>query len=175
MAEQIEIDVWQGEIADLEVDGIVVPANESLFMTSSLAAAVRRHAGADVEAAAVVQGPVPAGGAVVTHGGQLAAAFVIHAVAIGHDLRPDRERLASAVRAALDAADERGLRNLAMTNLGTDHGVFTFSESAEVLVDEIRRLESRGTTLETVVLAVSSAAERDAVLVALRRARAEAQ
>jgi hypothetical protein len=62
-----------------------------------------------------------------------------------------------------------------MTNLGTDHGVFTASESAEVLVDEIRRLESRGTTLETVVLAVSSAAERDAVLVALRRARAEAQ
>ena len=34
MAVPIEIDVWQGEIAELEVDAIIVPANESLFMTN---------------------------------------------------------------------------------------------------------------------------------------------
>jgi O-acetyl-ADP-ribose deacetylase (regulator of RNase III) len=34
MAIPIEIDVWQGEIAELEVDAILVPANESLFMTT---------------------------------------------------------------------------------------------------------------------------------------------
>ena len=28
-----EIDVWQGDISELEVDAIIVPANESLFMT----------------------------------------------------------------------------------------------------------------------------------------------
>ena len=35
MAVPIEIDVWQGGVADLEVDAIVVPANESLFMTGA--------------------------------------------------------------------------------------------------------------------------------------------
>ena len=57
----IEIDIWQGDIADLEVDAIVVPANESLFMTSGVAAGVKRRAGDSVERDAVAQGPVAPG------------------------------------------------------------------------------------------------------------------
>ena len=34
----IEIEIWQGEIAELEVDALVIPANESLFMTAPVAA-----------------------------------------------------------------------------------------------------------------------------------------
>ena len=37
MAEPIEIDVWQGDIAELEVDAVVVAASESLFMTAGAA------------------------------------------------------------------------------------------------------------------------------------------
>jgi O-acetyl-ADP-ribose deacetylase (regulator of RNase III) len=59
MAQPIEIDVWQGEIAELEVDAVVVAASESLFMTAGAATAVKRRAGADVERAAVEQGPIP--------------------------------------------------------------------------------------------------------------------
>ena len=51
MAGPIEIDVWQGEIAELEVDALVVPANESLFMTSRAAASVKRHGGDAIERA----------------------------------------------------------------------------------------------------------------------------
>ena len=45
----IDIEIWRGEIAELEVDAIVVPANESLFMTNPVAAAVKRLAGEEVE------------------------------------------------------------------------------------------------------------------------------
>ena len=61
MAVPIEIDVWQGEIAELEVDAIIVPANESLFMTDPLAQSVKRRAGETVEREAVAQGPVAPG------------------------------------------------------------------------------------------------------------------
>ncbi|MEP6469173.1 MAG: hypothetical protein ABJC24_05330, partial [Chloroflexota bacterium] len=61
----IEIDVWQGDIAELEVDAIIVPANESLFMTNPLARAVKRLAGEAVEREAVQQGPIQPGSAVV--------------------------------------------------------------------------------------------------------------
>ncbi len=168
MADQIEIDVWQGEIADLEVDAVIVPANESLFMTSALAADVKRRAGLAVEAAAVAQGPVPAGSAVVTPAGNLAASYVIHAVAVGHDLKADRERLVSAIRAALDAAEELGLRRLAMAMLGSDRGVFAPAESATLIAAELSRREGRNSSLQSIVLTVRSAADAAAVLAALR-------
>ncbi|HET8587843.1 MAG TPA: macro domain-containing protein [Candidatus Limnocylindria bacterium] len=174
MADQIEIDVWQGEIADLEVDGIVLPANESLFMTSALAAAVKRRAGIRVEQAAVAQGPIRAGNAVVTEGGDLAAPYLIHAVAVGHDRLADPTRLAAATAAALTAADALGLRTLAVANLGSGQGVFAPADSAAIIVAEILRHAEAGSNIESIVLTVASAAERSSVLTALR-ASAEAR
>jgi O-acetyl-ADP-ribose deacetylase (regulator of RNase III) len=168
MADQIEIDVWQGEIADLEVDGIVVPANESLFMTSPLAAAVKRRAGVGVERAAVAQGPVRAGTVVVTEGGDLAASYVIHAVAVGHDRLADAQRLAAATEAALSTADALGLRTLAFANLGSEQGVFAAADSAQIIVAEIVRHAEGPSAIESIVLTVQSAADRAAVLAALR-------
>src|SRR5688500_12038913 len=107
MAEPIEIDVWQGEIAELEVDALVVAATESLFMTAGAAASVKRHAGDEVERAAVEQGPIRSGSAVATSGGSLAAPYVIHAVAVGHDRVADPAVAAAAVRAALRSEERR--------------------------------------------------------------------
>lgn len=97
MTNSIEIDVWQGAIAQLEMDAIVVPANESLFMTTGVAADVKRHAGSPVEVEAVARGPLPAGAVTITTGGPLATPYIIHAVAVGHDLRPDAAALAAAL------------------------------------------------------------------------------
>ncbi|HEX6654687.1 MAG TPA: macro domain-containing protein, partial [Candidatus Limnocylindria bacterium] len=102
MAVPIEIDVWQGDVAELEVDAIIVPANESLFMTSPQARSVKRTAGEAVELEAVRQGPVEPGSAVVTAGGNLAAPYLIHAVAVGHELRGDAACLKDALGAAFD-------------------------------------------------------------------------
>ncbi len=156
----IEIEIWRGEIAELEVDAIVVPANESLFMTTPVAAAVKRLAGEEVERAAVSQGPIPAGGAVVTGGGRLAAPYIIHAVAVGHDLRAETDRLRRSVRASLEAAEHLSLRRIAMAALGTERGVFPASDSAAILLDEIVRYADRGTGFpESVVIAVTRADE----------------
>jgi O-acetyl-ADP-ribose deacetylase len=144
MAEPIEIQVWQGEIAELEVDGIVIPASESLFMTAPVAAAVKRVAGDDVERAAVARGPLAPGQALVTPGGRLPTPYVIHAVAVGHDRQPDRDRLASAIDAALAIAEHLGLERLAMAPLGAERGVFTPAESAEVLFGAIAERIRRG-------------------------------
>ena len=60
MAVPIEIDVWQGEIAELEVDAIIVPANESLFMTNPLARTVKRRCRRGRRARRGAAGPDPA-------------------------------------------------------------------------------------------------------------------
>jgi O-acetyl-ADP-ribose deacetylase (regulator of RNase III) len=170
MAGPIEIDVWQGEIAELEVDALVVGSSESLFMTAGAAASVKRLGGIDIESAAIAQGPIEPGRAVVTAGGQLAAPYVIHAVAVGHDRRADAERLAAAVGAALAFCEPLRLHRIAMAPLGTESGAFRVEEAADVLVAAV--LAAAAPPLESIVLAVAHPNEARAVVDALARHRA---
>jgi O-acetyl-ADP-ribose deacetylase (regulator of RNase III) len=173
MAVPIEIDVWQGEVAELEVDAIIVPANESLFMTGPLARAVKRTAGDAVELEAVRQGPVEPGSAVVTGGGKLAAPYLIHAVGVGHELRSDPARLAAALHAAFDIAARLALKRLAMTPLGTERGVFGPEEAAAQLAEVITDRGERGQPLPaSLVVAVSNPQEAAAFSSATEALRA---
>lgn len=171
MAARIEIDVWQGDLAELEVDALVISANESLFMTAGPAASVKRHGGEEIERAAVDQGPVPPGHAVVTHAGALAAGYAIHAVAVGHDRVGDPVRLASAVDAALAVVEPLQLRRLAVALLGVEFGAFAVDDAARILVD---RLLASDAPLESVVIAAQHANEVEAVraVLAARSTRA---
>jgi O-acetyl-ADP-ribose deacetylase len=171
MASPIEIDVWQGDLSELEVDALVVSANETLFMTAGPAAAVKRHGGDEIERAAVDQGPVPLGTAVATHAGSLAAGYVIHAVAVGHDRRADPDRLTAAITAALALAEPLQLRRVAFALLGVEFGVFGVDDAARVLVGALRASEA---ALESVVVTTANAHETEAVRAALVAARAAA-
>ncbi len=171
MTAPIEIDVWQGEIAELEVDALIVGANESLFMTSGAAASVKRHGGEEIERAAVDQGPIEPGRAVATTGGILAAPYVIHAVAAGHDRIADPERFRSALRAALALCQPLQLHRVAMAPLGTEHGVYQVEEAAALLVETLVA-EGVSHGLESVVIATAHAGDTRAVGDALARERA---
>jgi O-acetyl-ADP-ribose deacetylase len=164
MAAPIEIDAWRGSLSELEVDALVVSATETLFMTAGAAAAVKRHGGDDIERAAVDQGPVPLGSAVVTHAGSLAAGYVIHAVAVGHGRVADPERLTAAIRAALDLAEPLQLRRIAISLIGVEFGVFRVEEAARLLVDTIRTSDA---PIDSVVIATAQAHEDEAVRAAL--------
>ncbi len=163
----IEIDIWQGSIADLEVDAIIIPANESLFMTGPIGAAVKLRAGDGVELEAVDQGPVPTGSVVVTGGGLLAAQWILHAVAVGHDLKPDPGRLESAIGAAFDAAGALGVSPLAMTPLGIERGVFTPDEAATAVARVVADRAALLGRMRSLVIAVASAVEVAAYRAAL--------
>lgn len=160
----MEIDVWQGEIAELEVDALVISANESLFMTAGAAASVKRLGGEEIERAAVDQGPVPAGRAVATGAGSLAAGYVIHAVAVGHDRVARAGQLEDAIRAALSFAEPLHLRRVATALLGAEHGAFTVEDAARRLVGTVTSI---GSPLESIVVVTTSAAETRAVSAAL--------
>ena len=164
MGSPIEIDIWQGDLSELEMDALVVSATETLFMTTGPAASVKRHGGEEIERAAVDQGPVPTGTAVVTHAGSLAAGYVIHVVAVGHDRVADPTRLRAAVRSALALAAPLQLRRIAISLPGVEFGVFGVEDAARLLVDVLRTTD---TSLESVVVATTNAAETDAASAAL--------
>ena len=103
------IELWNGDICDLEVDAIVNAANLSLWMSTGVGGAIKRAGGDAIEFAAVRQAPVPLGGAIVTPAGTLAARFVIHAVSLDRDRRTSGAIIDAAVRSAFARAREIGV------------------------------------------------------------------
>jgi O-acetyl-ADP-ribose deacetylase len=161
------IELWNGDICDLEVDAIVNAANTSLWMSTGVGGALKRAGGDEIEFAAVRQAPVAIGAAIVTTAGRLAARLVIHAVSLDRDRRTSAEAIESAVRSAMARAREHGVTSLAFPALGTGVGGFPLDEAARIEVEEVRRHLDSGSGLERVVFAVRGAEAREAFEAAL--------
>ena len=132
------IELWNGDICELEVDAIVNPANLSLWMSTGVGGALKRAGGDAIEFAAVRQAPVPLGGAIVTPAGKLAARAVIHAVSLDRDRRTSASVIEAAVRSAMARAREIGATSIAFPALGTGVGGFPLEDAARITVDTVR-------------------------------------
>lgn len=135
----VEIKVIEGDITETDAEAIVNAANSQLWMGAGVAGAIKRKGGAEIEAEAVAKGPIPIGEAVATGAGRLRARYVIHAAAMGPDLRTDGEKIASATRAALRVAEELGVHSVAFPALGTGVGGFPIEQCARLMLGVVRR------------------------------------
>lgn len=114
-----------GDITRETCDAIVNAANSSLMGGGGVDGAIHRAGGpAILEACKVIverQGQLPAGQAVATPGGRLAATYVIHTVGPvwGGGDRNEAETLASCHREAIRVADGLRLRSLAFPAIST--------------------------------------------------------
>ena len=95
------IELWNGDICDLEVDAIVNAANLSLWMSTGVGGEIKRAGGDAIEFAAVRQAPVPArrGDRHARPAGSPARA-VIHAVSLDRDRRTNGRRSSTRPSAA---------------------------------------------------------------------------
>ena len=128
-----DIALVEGDITGLEVDAIVNPANSALQLGAGVAGAIRARGGPSIQRECDAIGRCAVGDAVVTGGGNLKARHVIHAVGpLGSD--PDADRLlASACRAALSRAAEKGLESIAIPAISTGVFGFPLERAAQIL------------------------------------------
>ena len=152
------IELWNGDICDLEVDAIVNPANLSLWMATGVGGAIKRAGGDAIEFAAVRQAPIPLGESIVTQAGKLAAKSVIHAVSLDRDRRTSGPVIEAAVRSAMARARESGALSVAFPALGTGVGGFPLDEAARITVATVRDELDRSPGIEHVVFALRGAA-----------------
>ena len=152
------IELWNGDICDLEVDAIVSPAGTSLWMSTGVAGEIKRVGGDEIEFAAVRQGPAAVGDAVVTPAGRLAARVVIHAVSMERDRRSSGPAIDRAARSAMARARELGLGSIAFPALGTGVGGFPLDEAARIAVDAVRDELATPSSIENVIFALRGAA-----------------
>jgi len=157
------IELWNGDICDLEVDAIVSPAATSLWMSTGVAGEIKRAGGDVIEFAAVRQGPARLGDAIVTPAGRLAARVVIHAVSLERDRRTSGPAIDAAARSAMRRAAELNLTSIAFPALGTGIGGFPLDDAARIAVEAVRdELSERPSSIEHVVFALRGAAAYEA-------------
>jgi O-acetyl-ADP-ribose deacetylase (regulator of RNase III) len=161
------IELWNGDICDLEVDAIVNAANLTLWMATGVGGALKRAGGDEIEFAAVRQGPVALGAAIVTPAGRLAARAVIHAVSLDRDRRTSGPIIEAAVRSAMARARDMNATSLAFPALGTGVGGFPLDEAARITVETVREELPASPSIQHVIFALRGAAAYQAFEAAL--------
>ena len=162
----MELEVVEGNIAELEVDAIANAANNHLWMGAGVAGAIKGAGGDEIEREAVAKGPIEIGDAVATSAGRLPAQHVIHGAVMGQDLRTDADAIVRTTARCLELADELGAESLALPAFGTGVGGFPLAECAQIMVEAARAHEPRG--LRRVVFAVYGGEAARAFEAALR-------
>ncbi len=152
------IELWNGDICELEVDAIVNASNVSLWMSTGVGGALKRAGGDAIEFAAIRQGPVEVGDAIVTPAGSLAARYVIHAVSLDRDRRTSAEAIERAVRNVFARARELGVTSLAFPALGTGVGGFPLDDAARVMLDAVHDEVERSPAMTHVIFALRGVA-----------------
>ena len=150
----INIEVYRGDITQLELDALVNAANNQLWMGGGVAGALKRVGGKEIQDEALKKGPIPIGEAIVTGAGKLKANYVIHAAVMGQDLKTDDEKIRQATKNSLLRADEIGVKSIAFPALGTGVGGFPLDECAKIMISEVRQYLTRKTGLKRVVFAL---------------------
>jgi len=150
----INIEVYKGDIARLELDAVVNAANNRLWMGGGVAGALKRAGGKEIEDEAVKKGPIPVGEAIVTGAGKLKAKYIVHAAVMAQDLKTDAEKIRQATKNSLLRADELSIRSIAFPALGTGVGGFPLDECARIMISEVRQHSARETELRRVVFAL---------------------
>jgi len=162
--------IVRGDITEAEVDAIVNAANSELSMGTGVAGAMKRKGGTVIEEEAVRQGPIEPGEAVLTVAGNLPATHVIHAAALGHDLKTNPERVVAATRSTLALAERHKISSIAFPALGSGVGGVPPTQAAEAMVSTVVEHVRKGnTSLQKVVFVLYQDEAFKAFSDALRR------
>lgn len=136
------IEVKKASIATIDVDAIVNPANSFGYMGGGVAGVIKKVGGQIIEEEAIQQAPIQIGQAVVTSAGDLVCEKVIHAPTMHNPAElTDSHKVMCAVKAALELADKKGFKTLAMPGMGTGVGGLDKQEAAKNIVKAIKEMK----------------------------------
>lgn len=135
----------EGDITAEPVDAIVNAANSQLVLGAGVAGAIRQKGGPSIQAECDSHGPIEVGGAAVTGAGDLPARHVIHAAGMPPGGLATEQSVRDSLTRALELADEKGCRSVAVPAIGAGIGGLPESRCAELLI-EVARAHLAGET-----------------------------
>jgi O-acetyl-ADP-ribose deacetylase len=144
----------RGDITDLEVDAFVFYARSDLALGTGFGTAISQRGGPSIAKELTGQGPIATGQVVVSGAGNLKAQHIVHAVGPKFN-EPDTEaKLRTTVLNSLKAADEKGVKRIALPPMGAGFYGTPLDVCARVMLDAISEYLRRETKIEEVILCV---------------------
>jgi len=150
------IELVRGDITRQTTDAIVNAANSSLMGGGGVDGAIHRAGGpAILDACRVIRergGLLPAGEAVITTGGRMAARYVIHTVGpIWHGGQSgEAETLARCYTNSLAVAVAHGVKSLAFPSISTGAYGYPIGQAASVALRSVRDALLAGSAVDLV-------------------------
>lgn len=148
------------DLAFLEVDAVLRPANHALEPISTAANLLDRMAGDEFAGQRRVSAPLEVGSAVVTAAGELAAPYVLHLVIGDAETNPDRHTIERALTSAWHRAAEWQLARIATPLIGAGAGQLDPEQAAGLLRATLEARTRRDYPVE-VQLVVDHQTDRD--------------
>ena len=155
------ISVRLGRLDDTETEGLLRPLRSDFSGTTGASRRVEAGAGEQVRARLEGMGELPVGGAVVTPGGDLLCAFIIHAVLESPDEPVSSMTVQRAVLNGLRRAREWEMASLSLPPLGLGVGTLDAEDSAQGLVELLLDHLRDGVPPAEVVIVVESPYEEE--------------
>jgi O-acetyl-ADP-ribose deacetylase (regulator of RNase III) len=162
------IQVVVDDLAFLEVDAVLRPANHTLDPASSVSTRLDQLAGQTFSTIRQVASPLEIGSAVVTTGGELAAPYVVHVVISTDQVNTDRSAVQRALASAWHRATEWQLARVATPLVGSGAGQLSLEDAAELMRDSLQ-LRPQADYPTEVQLVLEREADKDIVDEIMRR------
>lgn len=150
------IRVVVGVLSERGEEAVMRPVRSDLAPLTPGSRDVALKAGEAMQTRLAQLGSVPVGGAVITPGGALDAAFVIHVVTADLDEPQTAVTVQKAVRNGLRRAADLEIASLALPPLGLSVGSMGAEEAAEVLVTLLVNHLDEGHAPHDLVLVVAN-------------------
>ncbi len=156
------IQLTDGDITTLAVEGIVNAANNALLGGGGVDGAIHRGAGPELLTQCRTLGGCPTGEARITRGYNLPAAWVIHTVGPvwRSGVQGEPELLARCYRSCFSLAREYGLRSIAFPAISTGVYGYPKEEAARIAVREARQALAKNETLTSIIFVCFNSATR---------------
>lgn len=148
----MDISTVEGDLLDQKVDAIVNPWNRNLLpwwllLPQGVSGAIKRRGGCRPFVELRKSGMLALGGAVVTSAGRLPFKAIIHVAGIDLTWRSTEKSIRGSVASALEEADRRGFRSIAIPLIGAGTGGGSEDDVHRMIDDECRRSNYQGRIL----------------------------
>ena len=148
---QTSLELITDDITEQQVDAIVNAANSQLILGGGVAGAIRAKGGTAIQDECNVKAPIEVGQAILTTGGNLKAAHVIHAVGPRIGEGDEDHKLKQATLNTLRAADKHQLSSLAFCAISTGIFGYPMDRCAQIMLKNTIDYLKGQTGLEKVV------------------------
>jgi O-acetyl-ADP-ribose deacetylase len=149
----------RGDITEQEVDAFVFYARSDLMLGSGYGTIISQRGGPTIQKELATLGTLETGQAVVTAAGKLKASYIVHAVGPRFNESDLETKLRTTVLSALKAAEEKGIKRIALPPMGAGFYGIPLPVCARVMLEAIRTHLSGTSSIEEVTLCVMDSRE----------------